>query len=50
MNLIRENKETKKNELKMLSNQMRFKAKLRGDSDENNDILVNSVVTDTKKA
>ena len=27
---------------------IRFKSKLKGDSEENNDILVNSVVTDQK--
>jgi len=32
-----------------MSQKLRFKSKLTGDSEENNDVLVNSIVTDEKK-
>ena len=38
-----------KPDIKTISNNIRFKSQTKGDSDESNDILVNSVVTDAKK-
>lgn len=37
-----------KNEVTSIGEKTRFKSKLKGDSEENNDIIANSVVTDQK--
>lgn len=42
--------EKTKNDFTNISNNIRFKSSTKEDSDENNDILINSVVTDVKKA